>query len=405
MKVLQVVLTSTCNLRCAYCYQDRKPRRFMSGDTLRSAVDLLLRSAGRQATLIFYGGEPLLAFPLMRQAVEHVEATRSPRTRVHYETSTNGTLLDGERTAFLERHRVQTQVSFDGLPAAQDLRQPGTFRRLDRRLRELRRSSREFFEECVEVSITLTGANLPTLADSVDYLIDLGLATIHISPSLPPDPCWNAVSPVELRRQLALVCRSSRRHYRRTGRTPVAFLREERTRDRWSPPEMCAIGTGRSLTVDVDGQVRGCAMCVPSYQSFGEPGLREWIAPLRIGDVRSPDLAARVRAFRAAVRRTEVFGNREAKASGPRRCRGCPFLADCFVCPAAIARIPGNRDPRLIPDAHCAFNRVSLLHAAHFPRTPDPREELLTRAPDPPLVRELLRRAAPQSAGVGEGSW
>ena len=396
MQALQVVLTSTCNLRCAYCYQDRKPRRFMSGDTLRSAVDLLLRSAERQAALIFYGGEPLLAFPLMREAVEHVEATRSPRARVRYETSTNGTLLDGERAAFLERHRVKTQVSFDGLPAAQDLRQPGTFRLLDRRLRELRRSSREFFEECVEVSITLTGANLPTLADSIDYLIDLGLATIHVTPCLPPDPHWNAGSPGELRRQVALVCRSSRRHYRRTGRTPVAFLREERTRDRWSPPEMCGIGSGRALTVDVDGQVRGCAMCVPSYQSFGEPGLREWIAPLRIGDVRSPDLVERVRAFRAAVRRAEVFGNREAKRSGPRRCRRCPFLADCFVCPVAIARIPGNRDPRRIPDAHCAFNRVSLLHAAHFPRTAGPRDELLGRTPVPPLVRELLERALPE---------
>ena len=338
MKVLQVVLTSTCNLSCAYCYQDRKPRRFMSGDILRSAVDLLLRSAGRQATLIFYGGEPLLAFPLMRQAVEHVEATRSPRTRVHYETSTNGTLLDGERTAFLERHRVQTQVSFDGLPAAQDLRQPGTFRRLDRRLRELRRSSREFFEECVEVSITLTGANLPTLADSVDYLIDLGLATIHISPSLPPDPCWNAASPVELRRQLALVCRSSRRHYRRTGRTPVAFLREERTRDRWSPPEMCAIGTGRSLTVDVDGQVRGCAMCVPSYQSFGEPGLREWIAPLRIGR----------RAVARSCRSRPGLSRGGPAHRGVRKPRGqgigAPALPRLPV-PGRLLRLPGRHRP------------------------------------------------------------
>ena len=395
MQSLQLVLTSACNLRCAYCYQDHKPRRFMDEDVLRAALDLLLCSKGRQSKLVLHGGEPLLAFPLLRRAVERAEARRPGRKRLRYETSTNGTLLDDERAAFLERHRIRTQVSFDGLPAAQDRRQPGSFALLDRRLRELRRSRPAFFEECVEVAITLTGANLPLLADSVDYLLDLGVPTIHVSPRLPPDPDWRAESPAELRRQMARLCRLSRRQLQRTGRVAVSFLREERTRHRWSPPAMCTIGTGLSLTVDVDGDVRGCAPCVASYQSFDTPGLREWIAPLRIGDVRAPDLADRVRAFQARVRRARgVRDRRAAKRCGRRRCARCPFLADCFVCPVAIARIPGNHDPRRIPEAHCLFNRVTLLHAAHFPRRASFADTLLGRVPDPPLVRELLEHAS-----------
>jgi sulfatase maturation enzyme AslB (radical SAM superfamily) len=406
MHTLQLVLTTACNLRCAYCYQDRKPRRFMDEDTLEAAMRLLLRSAGREAKLVLHGGEPLLAFPLVQRAVELAEAERSPRMRVRYETSTNGTLLGDERAAFLERHRVTTQVSFDGLPAAQDRRRPGSFALLDRRLRELRRARPSFFEDCVEVAITLTGANLPALADSVDYFVDRGVRTIHVSPRLPPDPDWTAASMAELRSQVARVCRSSRRLFDRTGRIPVSFLREERTRYPWTPPAMCTIGAGHALTVDVDGDVRGCTSCVASYQSFGTPGLREWIAPLRIGNVRAPDLAARVRAFQEVVRRTEVFGERAAKRCGRRRCARCPFLADCFVCPVAIAWIPGNLDPRLIPETHCAFNRVTLLHAGHFRRRPPFADELLGRVPDPPLVRELLEWCGPprRPAGIGRGS-
>jgi sulfatase maturation enzyme AslB (radical SAM superfamily) len=373
----------------------------MDEDTMRAAVRLLLQAPGRDSRLILHGGEPLLAFPLLRRAVELAERERSPRKRLHYETSTNGTLLDGERADFLERHRVRTQLSFDGLPAAQDRRRPGSFALLDGRLRDLRRARPSFFAECVEVAVTVTGANLPVLADSVDYLVDQGVRTIHVSPRFPPDPDWTTESHAELRRQVARVCRTSRRLFERTGHVPVSFLRDERTRHPWTAPAMCTIGTGLSLTVDVDGDVRGCAACVASYQSFDTPGLRGWVAPLRIGDVRAPDLADRLREFRVLIRRTELFGPPAAKRCGRRRCAHCPFLADCFVCPVAIARIPGNLDPRRIPEAICAFNRVTLLHAGHFSRRPAFADELLGRVPDPPLVRELLERVGRRLAPGG----
>jgi sulfatase maturation enzyme AslB (radical SAM superfamily) len=378
----------------------------MDEDTMKAAVRLLLQAPGRDSRLILHGGEPLLAFPLLQRAVELAERERPRRKRLHYETSTNGTLLDGTRADFLARHRVRTQLSFDGLPAAQDRRRPGSFALLDRRLRDLRCAHPSFFAECVEVAVTLTGANLPVLADSVDYLFDQGVTTIHVSPRFPPDPDWTTQSHAELRRQVARVCGSSRRLFARTGRVPVSFLRDERTRHPWTAPAMCTIGTGLSLAVDVDGDVRGCAACVASYQTFDTPGLRAWVAPLRIGDVRAPDLADRLREFRALVQRTEAFGRPAAKRCGRRRCARCPFLADCFVCPVAIAWIPGNLDPRLIPETHCAFNRVTLLHAGHFRRRPPFADELLGHVPDPPLVRELLEWCGPpqRPAGIGRGS-
>ena len=53
---LSVVLTAACNLRCAYCYQDRRSGWRMSWSTLRQAIDLLLSSRHTEVTLRFYGG-------------------------------------------------------------------------------------------------------------------------------------------------------------------------------------------------------------------------------------------------------------------------------------------------------------------------------------------------------------
>jgi sulfatase maturation enzyme AslB (radical SAM superfamily) len=390
VRALHLVLTTACNLRCAYCYQDRKACRFMSPDTLRRALDRLLGSDEDEILLSLYGGEPLLAFPLVRQAVDYAATARSLGRRIRIELATNGTLLDDGRVGYLERHGVHTHVSFDGLPAAQERRGPGTFELLDKRLRELRRSRPVFFEECLEVAVTLTGANLAWLADSVEYFLELGVPRIVIAPLVTHDPDWGPGSARELARQFSRLCRSARRHLRWTGRMPLAVFERSDGRPRQGSDEMCGVGSARSLTVDGDGRLHGCALFVTSYQTLGEPALREWIGPLAIGHIDDPDLDARIEAYRARVRSTEAFRNRRHKYSRLGRCRSCPFLEDCNVCPVSIAHVPGNTDPRRIPELQCAFNREAARHARHVRAPPTDLDRVTGRAPVPGVVRKLL---------------
>jgi len=178
LKGVSVIMTPACNLRCPYCYQGRGDRRQMAWGMLRAALDLLLGSEQRQVELEFYGGEPLLAFPLLRRGVAYAKARCPPRLRLRFGVTTNGLLLDERRAGFLARHRVRTSLSFDGLPAAQDQRAPGSFARLDRTLDRLRRRHPRFFARHLEVGLTLTAANLTTLADSVEYFFGKELRTI-----------------------------------------------------------------------------------------------------------------------------------------------------------------------------------------------------------------------------------
>ena len=141
---LEVILTAGCNLRCTYCYQNDKKPRSMAWETLRGALDLVVGSENPRVEVLFLGGEPLLEFPLIRRAVEHVRATRAPGKTVSFSIVTNGTLLGRGEAEFLAAHDFETHLSFDGVPAAQALRGPRTFPVLDALVDRLARDHPRF---------------------------------------------------------------------------------------------------------------------------------------------------------------------------------------------------------------------------------------------------------------------
>jgi sulfatase maturation enzyme AslB (radical SAM superfamily) len=396
LRSVTVILTAACNLRCAYCFQDRKQPRRMDWETLRRAVDLLLGSRRSDLRLWFSGGEPLLEFPQLRRAVRYAEATCPPAKSVRFGLSTNGLLLDDDRADFLAAHRFDLQVSFDGLSPAQDLRAAGSFRVLDARLGRLRRSHPTFFTQGLEVAMILTGANLAVLADSVEYFLEKGVRTVTIAPRATPDPDWSERSFVELRRQLGRVFEASLRFYRRTGRVPVTLFR--RTRDdperKRASPWLCGLARGQALTVDVDGRVAGCVMLAESYQTFPTRLLRERVEALRIGDLHDPGLPGRLAAFPAAVKATRLFDGRSRKHSSFGRCRQCRYRRGCSICPVSIVRVPGNTDLDRVPDVLCAFNRVALDYRSQFPRQASTLNVLTGHS-----HRGVSGRASPPSEG------
>ena len=63
-----------CNLACSYCfvrnyYRDHGTGNYMTFATARSAIDRLLNPKGR-LSVGFFGGEPLLNMPLIREVTE-----------------------------------------------------------------------------------------------------------------------------------------------------------------------------------------------------------------------------------------------------------------------------------------------------------------------------------------------
>ncbi len=369
---LAAVVTADCNLRCSYCFQDRKQPLHMSWPTMSAAIDLLRDSRRRRVSLSFLGGEPLLDFALIARAVKCASRRLGPQRRVRYVLTTNGLLLTEQRLAFLERHRFKVQISFDGVAPAQDLRVPGSFARLDRLIDRLTSRHRGFLRRQVTIAVTVAAPTIPHLADSFDYLVTKGVRQIAISAAVGQGRLPAALV-CELDRQFRRIFKRSLRHYRATGDVPLALFQKSEP-DQRKPDEgewACAAAVGNDLVVDADGEVFSCAMLIRSCQRVARPALAGRLAAMSLGPVTEPRvLADRLERLPAAARAAGIFGRQGQKRSSYARCATCRFAGACLICPIACAKNPDSAEPTRIPDYQCAFNRIALEYRHRFPCQP-----------------------------------
>ena len=147
LRTLVLMLTTSCNLACRYCYEDREegcvpsdagqgghgaaagkgaPRE-MSPESLRESVGFLLDHCGesRNVSVVLFGGEPLLRFPLLRGAVHDArEMAKAREKEISFSLTTNGTLVTGEIAGFLKENGVSVCVSIDGPREVHDVNRP-----------------------------------------------------------------------------------------------------------------------------------------------------------------------------------------------------------------------------------------------------------------------------------------
>ena len=138
LRTLVLMLTYSCNLACRYCYEDREegcvptveggtvPRE-MSPESLRESVRFLIDHSGenRKLSIVLFGGEPLLRFPLLRAAVLESRAMADARGKeISFSITTNGTLLTREIAGFLKENGISVCISIDGPREVHDVNRP-----------------------------------------------------------------------------------------------------------------------------------------------------------------------------------------------------------------------------------------------------------------------------------------
>ena len=121
IRKLVLNLTHACNLRCRYCFASghREPT-VMRPEHVRRAIDLF--APGDRVDISFFGGEPLLAWDGLVEAVAYAAAARTAKPKLH--VTTNGTLLDEKKIAFLCEHDFSMIVSLDGPADIHDAARP-----------------------------------------------------------------------------------------------------------------------------------------------------------------------------------------------------------------------------------------------------------------------------------------
>jgi len=110
-----------CNLNCKYCYADAGSfggnRSFMSREVMTKAIDFTFANSGdsKKINIGFFGGEPLLNFALIRDAVEYAKK-QEDRTnkKVTFSLASNGILLTPQIMDFIHQENFSLLFSLDG---------------------------------------------------------------------------------------------------------------------------------------------------------------------------------------------------------------------------------------------------------------------------------------------------
>ncbi len=124
---MMLLVSRSCNLKCTYCYEVvhewHRPGDRMRATDMRVAVDEFIARSGprKDLKITFFGGEALLNFDLIREAVAYArEAARQAGKSVYFTLTTNGTLLTEEIDEFLVDNEFGVMVSLDGEEEAHD---------------------------------------------------------------------------------------------------------------------------------------------------------------------------------------------------------------------------------------------------------------------------------------------
>ncbi|MCP4152427.1 MAG: radical SAM protein [bacterium] len=247
LKSFTLVVTDDCNYDCVYCPQN-KESNYIDKACIEKSVDFFYPFMDKdECGINFYGGEPLLAFDMIRHAVSLLEIkNKSGKKNLTYSMTINGSLLNDEIEAFLNLYKFSLQLSFDGL--AHDLgREKDSF---------------DFMKESVERLLTypdikfstnsvFTPATVGYLADSIRLIYQMGVKEPRLALSTVEE--WDDDALDSLRVQLTELKDFQVPIFKETRMIPVSEFRVSKEKGVFG----CFAAQDR-MSVSTDGKVWGC---------------------------------------------------------------------------------------------------------------------------------------------------
>ena len=302
-----VVLNLDCNLACSYCYEGNfRGGQYMSAATAAEVAEAVRREQigkGRDVILTFYGGEPLLSIPLIREIAGRLrDEAAAAGTGFAFNLVTNGTLLSRPAVEGLVPLGLNgAKITLDGPRESHDKSRPflsgrGSFDAIMNNVRKV------WDLVPLQIGGNYTRHNYRTFPLLLDHLLAEGITPEKVTKVL-----FTPVIPKSGRGVVTDFNSGCALDYEPWVTEAGLYLREETLKRSFAAPRprlfSCMVELESDMVINWDGSLYKC----PAFMAYDE---------LRIGDLRSG-----VGDYRLS-HNLDVWKNDE--------CLDCAYLPLCF---------------------------------------------------------------------------
>jgi MoaA/NifB/PqqE/SkfB family radical SAM enzyme len=333
------MVTEDCNFNCSYCYQDKK-KRHIDISILKRAIDFFFPFFTDGCSVNFYGGEPLLAFELIQQAVAYIQQkSRGLDKGIKFSMTSNGSLIDDHVLQFLQKNRFSLLLSFDGL-AQEVSRKKGSFGQIVSVIEMILNKRGIDFE----INSVFTPKTIGYLSRSIQFVAELGVPNIGIS--LSKITAWDTGSLDLLRSELKSTRGFLLSFYESTRNIPLANFRGNSQKGIF----VCTAGLDR-MALTPGGKLWGCHLF---FDCFKGKKVKEEYAHFCFGDLESfiedhesiyPEILSHYSQLRMDLFYTpSTF------------CILCDEIMECHECPM-VNKLSGSKIWG-IPSWTCEINKI-----------------------------------------------
>jgi radical SAM protein with 4Fe4S-binding SPASM domain len=269
-----LVLTHKCNLRCRYCFVEKKPE-IMSYQVALDAVKFLIANAeedGSTPSINFFGGEPMLEWDnIIVPLTNYIRQEYGKPFSIGI--TSNGTLLTQERLDFMKKNNFGFLLSCDGGKETQDYNRPyasgkGSFEEVSKWFRSL-------LDWIPGMTFRMTSipATCNNLMNNILFASETGFINCFTIPNIFEK--WDTDAREQMKKQLELYSDYYIDCYRRFTRPIVLNPLEEcfgeiirinratakrnyRTDSKCSAMGKCGLGANRYGAIHPNGDIYGC---------------------------------------------------------------------------------------------------------------------------------------------------
>lgn len=183
------VTTLRCNQSCPYCQVSRQGEAADSGaydmapETLERSIRLMLSSPAPRITMEFQGGEPLVRFDLLQEAVRKTkELNANIGKSIDFVVCTNLSLLDDKHLVWCKEEGVLISTSLDGPQVLHDKNRPFSTGKPSHATvtKNIRRAQEALGKHAVSALMTTTRASFEYADEIVDEYLRMDLGSIFV---------------------------------------------------------------------------------------------------------------------------------------------------------------------------------------------------------------------------------